>query len=107
VQELVQAGCEPTPFMRAAMLDDDMKPKTVGDMYREPAIAVTKAWFAEKVVPWFEVSTGQNVYLPKWYSAPKEFQGSLGDLRFYNPDPTEAFVQCLEALVLAVAGEVG
>lgn len=60
-------------------------------------------WFSQTVVPWFEKTTGQNVYVPKWYSAPKEFQGSLGDLRFYDPSPTESFIQCAEAL----AGVIG
>ena len=118
VTVLVEAGCEgpnqtmsiPNGFIvgTTARHDGELKPDaddSMGVFNDQAVIAVLEQWFSQTVVPWFEKTTGQNVYVPKWYSAPKEFQGSLGDLRFYDPSPTESFIQCAEALAGVIGGK--
>lgn len=93
---LVKAGCEPTPFMRAAMFDDDMKPKTVGKMYREPIIAVLEQWFHQTAVPWADCEEGVFCISPNWDEG--VWVWHVDGKVHQHPDPTEANIQCLEAL---------
>jgi hypothetical protein len=114
IAAVVEAGGpEPTPFMRAAMFDDDMKPKTVGRIYREPLIAVLEKYVREDVVVWFDgkYQTHSDVY--RAYQPTNTYFASIervpsGDRVFYTDTPmphADALLAFLEAIASVVAGE--
>jgi len=96
---LVEAGC-PEP------------PNTYMDLHNVPeaAIAVLKEWFREKVVVWAEPQTGFYIDTPehhnaKWYWEIGEHRTDDPDQSGSDPDPTEATLQCAEALARVIGGK--
>lgn len=105
IASVVEAGGpEPTPFMRAAMFDDDMKPKTVGRIYREPIIAVLEKYVREDVVVWAERDA---IYMVEPCRKDGSWVYCVGDTFVDVEFPTEAHIAFLEAIASVVAGEKG
>lgn len=123
---LVEAGCPTFPDYIYAYQDawcirhQSGDSDATGDPYfvyspvdDKAIIAVLKEWFAETVVPWFYSQHENSVVRLPWFCTLKQAFGWRVDVDMFvtsgasegsDPDPTEAFVQCLEALCEVLKG---
>jgi len=109
VPVFVEAGCEGPKMYHTAqgwrVRYKDVFTRSVGE-----GIAVLKEWFNETVVPWAEDEGKAFVCVPsrtkksgwKWtvYN-----EHDIWYRKGSDPDPTEAFTQCAEALAKVIGGE--
>lgn len=115
IAKVVEAGGpRPTPFMRAAMFDDDMKPKTVGRIYREPIIAVLEKYVRDDVDRFALRKFGLRIAYPRcrfaldiWDWAIDGVDSPTGRINGSADSPDIAMVEVLEAIASVVAGEKG
>lgn len=95
VPVLVDAGCEAPPI----------------DIRRYPfepstRIAVLEQWFQQTVVPWVHATFEWHFEQPRYSEGFKHWYWLVGTpFESFDPDPTEANIQCLESLVEVIGGK--
>jgi hypothetical protein len=111
VPVLADAGC-PFPYRldpnEPYLLDSLLC--TIADT-EEAIIAVLEQWFAQTVVPWWKAKgrmgdiVPSDLIPPEYCSIDKSWRWYVDGGLQWNPNPTEAFIQCAEALAKTINGD--